>query len=111
MSDRQTVTVEIDAGEMFDRKSWSTYRRDIDRHGALNVGDGFGVLGIKVGGRDAVRMQLREDALGHVVLEVIDATTSKTLGIVDVELYGLTPPRRRAAPKRDLRFGHDDDEG
>lgn len=109
MSDRQTVTIEIDAGEMFGSQSWSTYRRDIDEHGALNIGDGFGLLGVKVSGRDALRLKLREDRMHHVVLEVFDATTNEKMGAVELELYGLVPPRRGSAPKKDRRFGLDDE--
>lgn len=100
----QTVKVEVDAGEMFDKQSWSTYRRDIDEAGALGIGDGFGNLGVDVGGRPAVRMSLREDRLGQVVLDVVDAITNKKLGSVQVELFGLVAPRRGAKVKRDKRF-------
>lgn len=110
MSERQTVTVEVDAGEMFGSQQWQAYRRDIDEHGAKGIGDGFGLLTIKVGDRSAVHLQLHEDAIGHVVLTVVDALAGREMGKVDVELYGAAPPRRGTKLRKDRRFG-DREEG
>lgn len=101
----QTVKVAIDAGEMFGSQEWSTYRRDIDRHGALNIGDGFGVIGVRIGDATALQLRIHEDAQGYVVLDIIDGRTAKQLAKVDVELSGLVPPRRGAKVTKERRFG------
>lgn len=104
---RQTITVSVDDGGMMPTQEWSTLRKNVDEHGALGVGDGFGLLGIRVGDRVAVHLKMHEDTMHHVVLDVIDATTNEKIGTVQLELFGLTPPRRGSAPKRDRRFGDD----
>jgi hypothetical protein len=102
---RQTITVSVDDGGMMATQEWSTMRKNIDEHGALGIGDGFGLLGIQVGGRTAVHLRMHEDSMHHVVLDVIDALTNEKLGSVQLELYDLVPPRRGAAPKKERRFG------
>lgn len=95
MAERQTVAVGIDAGELAGTGGleWSTLRRDIDEHGALHIGDGFGIVGITVNGHAAVRLRLHEDAQGYAVLDVLDGRSSERLARVEVELFGLVPPR------------------
>ncbi|UVT31348.1 hypothetical protein SEA_MARCIE_86 [Microbacterium phage Marcie] len=102
---RQTVTVAVDDGGMVPVQEWSTLRKNIDEHGALNIGDGFGVISIAIGGRRAVTLRLHEDRMHHVVLDVIDALTNEKIGTVQPELYDLVPPRRTSAPKKERRFG------
>lgn len=104
MSERQSVRVEVDAGELFGGQEWSTLRRDIDEHGALHIADGFGVLGLKVNGHTAVQLRLHEDELGYVVLDVIDGRTAERLARLDVELFGMVPPRHGSKGRRDRRF-------
>lgn len=95
MTERQTVTVGIDAGELIGMSSleWSTLRRDIDEHGALKIGDGFGLVTLTINSHAAVHLRLHEDRNGYVVLDVVDAHSNSTLGRMEAELYGLVPPR------------------
>lgn len=97
MAERQTITVSIDAGELAGQSQlqWSTLRRDIDEHGALKIGDGFGVLTIAINGHAAAHLKLHEDNLGYVVLDVVHAHTGQRVQF-DVELYGLVPPRHES---------------
>ena len=104
MSERQKVTVEVDAGEMFGSQSWDTTRGDIDEHGALHIADGFGVLGLKINGNTAAQLHLHEDRHGYVVLDVVDGHTDERLARIDVELYGMVPPRRGNKGRKDRRF-------
>lgn len=102
---RQTVVVSVDDGGMVPVMEWSTLRKSIDQHGALGIGDGFGVVSIAISGRRAVTLRLHEDAMHHVVLDVIDGLTNQKIGTVQPELYDLVPPRRESAPKKERRFG------
>lgn len=102
MAERQTVTVGIDAGELAGMASleWSTLRRDIDEHGALKIGDGFGVVTLSINDHAAVRLRLHEDRNGYVVLDVLDAHSGQTMGRMEAELYGLVPPRHASKGRR-----------
>lgn len=105
MAERQTVTVGIDAGELTGMSSleWSTLRRDIDEHGALKIGDGFGLVTIAINGHAAVHLQLHEDRNGYVVLDAVDAHSGSTMGRMEAELYGLVPPRHGSKGRRSGR--------
>lgn len=107
MSDRQTITVSIDAQDLpgTEHVIGTAMRKEITPDGALGVANSTGIVQLMLNGKPAVRLELFEDAVGHAVIRVIDTTCDKKLGTVDVELYGLIPPRRGAVPKRDRRFG------
>ena len=67
---KQSVTLAIDAGEMFGSQEWSTLRRKIDKHGAKDIGDGFGRVAINVNGKPVAHALLHENAEGQVVLDI-----------------------------------------
>lgn len=104
---RQTIAVAIDAQDLpgTQHELGVTRRKEITAAGALGIANHTGILQLLVGGLPAVQLRLFEDKVGHAVIEVTDVTRHVVLGIVDVELYGLVPPRREPAPKRERRFG------
>lgn len=106
---RQTITITIDGQELDGTQTvlGETKRREITREGALGVANHTGILDIRLNGHPAVRLWLHEDRVGHAVIDVIDVTRDVRLGAVDVELYGLVPPRRGPASRRERRFGDD----
>ena len=110
MVSRQTIVVAVDAQELAGTQHvlGETKRKEITAAGALGIANHTGIVDLTLNGRAAVRLRLCEDKLGHAVIEVIDTTRSVRLGVVDVELYDLVPPRSGATPKKERRFG---DEG
>jgi len=104
---RQTIVVAIDAQDIpgTQHELGVTKRKEITPAGALGIANHTGILELMVGGHSAVRLRLYEDKVGHAVVEVTDLTRQVVLGVVDVELYGLVPPRRAPEPKRERRFG------
>lgn len=104
---RQTIPVAIDAQDIpgTQHELGVTKRGEITAAGALGVANHTGILELMVGGRGAVRMHLFEDKVGHAVIEVTDLTQNKVMGRVDIEVFGLVPPRRKPAPRRERRFG------
>lgn len=104
---RQTIVVAIDAQDLpgTQHELGTTKRKEITPDGALGVANNTGIIELMVGGHSAVRLRLFEDKLGQAVIEVTDLTRKVSLGIVDVELYGLVPPRRAPGPKKERRFG------
>ncbi|MEY4081675.1 MAG: Microbacterium phage OneinaGillian [Actinomycetota bacterium] len=98
MTERQTIKVAIDAGELAAEgmsQEWSTMRRDIDRHGALHVGDGFGVIGLRINGNLALTLHLHEDQKGQVVLDIIDPGRPNSYNQIQLEDRGMVPPRTK----------------
>lgn len=106
---RQTITMSVRGQELagLDTPLGTTKRSEITPAGALGIANNTGIVEILLNGHAALRLQLREDQVGHAILMVVDATRDERLGVVDVELYDLVPPRRTPAPKRDRRFGTD----
>ncbi|QWY80157.1 hypothetical protein SEA_GRASSBOY_78 [Microbacterium phage Grassboy] len=104
---RQTITVSIDAQDLPGTQHvlGTGKRAEITSAGMLGVANNTGVLDLLVNDHTAVRMVIHEDKLGHAVIQVYDMTQQKVVGVVDIELYGLVPPRRTPAPKRERRFG------
>jgi hypothetical protein len=98
VAERQTIKVAIDAGELAAEgmaQEWSTMRRDIDQHGALHVGDGFGVIGLRVNGHMALTLHLHEDQKGQVVLDIIDPGRPGSRSQIQLEDRGMVPPRTK----------------
>lgn len=106
---RQTIIISVDGQELAGTQSviGETKRKEITEAGALGVANHTGIITLMLNGHPAVRLWLHEDRSGHAVIDVIDTTRDAKLGAVDVELYGLVPPRRGPAPKRERRFGDD----
>ncbi|UVG34443.1 hypothetical protein SEA_GAZEBO_74 [Microbacterium phage Gazebo] len=104
---RQTITVSIDAQDLPGTQHvlGTGKRAEITPAGMLGVANNTGVLDLLVNDHTAVRMVIREDKFGHAVIQVHDMTQQKMVGVVDIELYGLVPPRRTPAPRRERRFG------
>lgn len=105
MGERQTVKVSVDIGEVIDSLSWDVMRKDIDSSGALGVGDGFGVITIRINNQASVIIRIQEDRSGYVVTNVYDGRDHSPLGKQDAELYGFVPPRMDRQPKKERRFG------
>lgn len=106
MADRQTIEVSIDVQDLPGTQyvAGVTKRREITRDGALGVANNTGIVELLLNGRPAVRLHLREDAMGHAIIEVTDVPHGTKLGVVDVELYSLVPPRMGAKVRRERRF-------
>lgn len=107
MAERQTIHVAIDGGELEGTHSlqWETMRREITGQGALGVANHTGLIGVTLNSHVAVRLWLHEDRNGYVVIDVLDARTDERVARVDVELFGLVPPRLGAKHQRkDRRF-------
>lgn len=106
---RQTITVSLNAQDLpgMQHVVGEGKRREITPDGMLGVANHTGVLELMLNDHVAIRMRIFEDRMGHAVIQVDDATRNVALGIVDVELYGLVPPRMDAKPKRERRFGDD----
>lgn len=104
---RQTIVVAIDAQDIpgTQHELGVGKRREITPAGMLGVANNTGILELMVSGHSALRMRIFEDRMGHAVIEVTDLTARKVLGTVDIELYGLVPPRMAPEPKRERRFG------
>lgn len=105
MGERQTIEVSVDIGELVDSLSWNVMRKAIDSDGAKGVGDGFGLITLRINKHTAVVLQLHEDQLGYVVVDVFDGHNRSHLGRVDTELYGHVPPRMEAKIRKERRFG------
>lgn len=103
---RQTIVVSIDGQELAGTQTvlGQTLRREITRDGALGVANHTGIIDLQLNGHPAVRLWLHEDKLGHAVIDVIDVPRDVRLGVVDVELYDLVPPRRGPAARKERRF-------
>lgn len=103
---RQTIIVTIDTQDLpgTQPELGRTLRKEITPDGALGVANNTGVVEMALNGHPAVRLHLREDAMGHAVIEVTDLLARKRLGAVDVELYSLVPPRMGAKVRRERRF-------
>lgn len=106
---RQTITVSIDAQDLPGTQHvlGTGKRTEITPEGMLGVANNTGVLELLINDHPALRMTILEDKMGHAVIQVYDVTHHVLLGVVDIELYGLVPPRRTPAPKRERRFGGD----
>jgi len=105
---RQTIVVAIDAQELIGQHEvGETKRREITPEGALGIANNTGIIQLTLNDKPALRLTLREDKLGHAVIEVVDTTRNEKLGVVDVELYGLVPPRRAPEPRKERRFDLD----
>lgn len=104
---RQTIVVSIDGQELAGTQTvlGTTMRKEITHEGALGVANNTGIITLMLNGHAAVRLWLHEDRMGHAVVSVIDVPQDKHLGVVDVELYDLVPPRRGAAVRKERRFG------
>ncbi|QIG59083.1 hypothetical protein SEA_SADLAD_76 [Microbacterium phage SadLad] len=104
---RQGIAISIDAQDLPGTQHvlGIGMRKEITPAGMLGVANNTGLLELLVNGHGAVRMRIHEDKVGHAVIEVTDTTRNVVLGVVDIELYGLVPPRREPAPKRERRFG------
>lgn len=98
----QTVETSIDAGELPGmERTWSAYRKDIDKTGTRNVFDGFGSATIRVNGRGIALVQLRENTQGRAVIALYGIDSKGNQGLLaefDLEAAGVVPPRvgRRA---------------
>ncbi|WKW84943.1 hypothetical protein SEA_SALLYK_77 [Microbacterium phage SallyK] len=104
---RQTITVSIDAQDLPGTQHvlGTGKRAEITSAGMLGVANNTGMLDLLINDRSAVHMRIVEDKMGHAVIVVVDATRNVILGVVDIELYDLVPPRRTPTPKRERRFG------
>lgn len=104
---RQTITVSIDTQDIPGTQHvlGEGKRSEITPAGMLGVANNTGMFDLLINGHSAVRMVIHEDKVGHAVIQVYDMTQQKVLGAVDIELYGLVPPRRNAQPRKDHRFG------
>lgn len=104
---RQTITISIDAQDLPGTQHvlGTGKRAEITPQGMLGVANNTGMLDLLVNDHTAIRMVIHEDKVGHAVIQVYDMTQQKVLGIVDIEVFGLVPPRRRPEPKRERRFG------
>ncbi|QNJ55575.1 hypothetical protein SEA_PHINKY_84 [Microbacterium phage Phinky] len=104
---RQTITISIDAQDLPGTQHvlGEGKRSEITPAGMLGVANNTGMLELLINGHSAVRLSIVEDRYGHGVIQVHDTTRNVPLGVVDIELYGLVPPRRNAQPRKDRRFG------
>ncbi len=104
---RQSIVVTIDGQHLPGTAPvlGETKRREITREGALGVANHTGILTIMLNDQAAVRLWLHEDKMGHAVIDVIDVPRDVRLGVVDVELYDLVPPRRGPVERKERRFG------
>lgn len=108
MPDRQTIDVAIDGNELAGTHSleWQTTRKEISREGALGVANNTGLIGLTLNGHVALRLWIHEDVHGYTVVDVLDGRSNEVLERIDVELYGMVPPRMGAKhPRKDRRFG------
>jgi hypothetical protein len=105
VTDRQTVTVSIDIGELVDSLSWDVLRKVIDSDGAKGVGDGFGVITLRLNGHTSVVLHLHENRDGYVVVDLWNGHDKRHLATAEVELHGHVPPRMGAKAKKERRFG------
>ena len=103
---RQTITLSIDTQDLpgTQHELGTTMRKEITPVGALGVANNTGIVELLVNGHPAVRMHLREDQLGHAIVEVTDILTGQRLGAVDIQLYSLVPGRTGAKVRRERRF-------
>lgn len=108
-AERQTIEVSIDAQNLpgTQHSLGVTKRREITAVGALGVANHTGILQLLINQHPAIRFELYEDPMRHAVIRVVDATRDVVLGTVDIELYGLVPPRMEAPEKKERRFGDD----
>lgn len=106
---RQTITVAINAQDLpgTQHELGRGLRKEITPAGMLGVANNTGIIELMISGHVAVRMVIAEDKVGHAVIHVHDMTQQKPMGVVDIEVFGLVPPRRAPEPKRERRFGDD----
>lgn len=106
---RQTIVVTVDTQGLpgTQPELGSAMRKEITPEGALGVANNTGIIEVCLNGHAAVRLHLREDSMGHAIIEVTDVPARQRMGAVDVELYGLVPPRMGAKVRRDRHFGGD----
>lgn len=104
---RQTITVAINAQDLPGTQHvlGTGLRKEITPAGMLGVANNTGIIELMVSGHVAIRMVIAEDRVGHAVIHVHDMTQQKPMGVVDIEVFGLVPPRRDAQPRKDRRFG------
>lgn len=104
---RQTITVSLNAQDIpgMQHMIGEGLRKEITPLGMLGVANNTGIIELMLNNHVAVRMVIAEDKVGHAVIQVHDMTQQKQMGVVDIELYGLVPPRRAPEPKRERRFG------
>lgn len=105
-AERQTIVVSISAQDLPGTQHvlGQGLRKEITDNGMLGVANNTGILELVINDHPAIRMVIREDRMHHAVIDVTDLTARKHLGTVDIELYGLVPPRRTPEPKRERRF-------
>ena len=106
MTDRQTIQVSVDVQDLPGTQHvlGETKRREITPEGALGVANHTGIVELLLNDKPAVRLHLREDKMGHAIIEVTDVPANIKLGVVDVELYSLVPPRMGSKIRRERRF-------
>lgn len=104
---RQTITVSINAQDLPGTQHvvGEGKRSEITPAGMLGVANNTGVIELMINNHIAVRMVIAEDRVGHAVIHVHDMTQQKPMGVVDIEVFGLVPPRRGPVEKRERRFG------
>lgn len=92
---KQTIKVSIDSQELtgVHQQEWETLRKEVTTAGAIGVANNTGVIGLTLNDHAAVRLWIHEDALGYVVVDVLDGRTNAHLARVDAELFGMVPPR------------------
>lgn len=104
---RQTITVSLNAQDIpgMQHVIGEGKRSEITEFGMLGVANHTGIVELMINNHVAIRLLIHEDKVGHAVIDVYDTTRNTRLGVVDIELYGLVPPRRTPEPKRERRFG------
>lgn len=92
---KQTIKVSIDGQELtgVHQLEWEALRKEVTSTGAVGVANNTGQIGLALNDHTAVRLWLHEDQLGYAVVDVLDGRTNAHLARVDVELFGMVPPR------------------
>lgn len=106
---RQAITVAVDGQELAGVHSlqWETKRKEITQQGALGVANNTGLVGLRLNGHTAAQLWIHEDAMGHVVIDVLNHK-NQVVARLEPELYGQVPPRTGSKePRRERRFGDD----
>lgn len=104
---RQTITVSLNAQDIpgMQHVIGEGLRKEITPLGMLGVANNTGIIELMLNNHIAIRMVIAEDKVGHAVIHVYDMTQQKQMGVVDIEVFGLVPPRRSPVEKRERRFG------
>jgi hypothetical protein len=89
----QTLTASIDVGELVDTLHWETTRKEIDNAGALHIGDGFGLILLRLNDTAVVALKIREDQRGKVVVDVSNPRNGAPVGRLYPEDDGVVPAR------------------